>query len=242
MRVYRDNFSQQSTGARGHTSDEQWTGTSRGVYAFELCTLDPSRLRAATNGRDAFICFINSGGHYNSRYPPWRNNKRDRGLSLSPREGPMGPAQWAQWLAIIASSRRRHGLLPTSCQFECPIGFTLEAPAGVYEGPRDVSNARSFSYRRSLSWGDSLSLFLSRSLSRESRWTGDARFRCEPIALLRTELTVTDSARPARYGSWAYATFNVRLWQVLSATRDTYTKYRVLPTALGSVARDSRSE
>lgn len=147
----------------------------------------------------AFICFINTvGQRYNSRYPLERNNKKDRdlplylslSLSFFPWEGPAEPAQWTQWLAIIACSR--HSLLPASCQFECPIAFTLEALAGVYKGPRYVSYARSFSYRRSLFSRN----FSALSLSRARRESVTRDYFDASRSLLRSAFTVTDSVVP----------------------------------------------
>lgn len=152
------------------------------VYLESLCT--------------AFICFINTvGQRYNSRYPLERNNKKDRDLSLSlslrrsSGAGTMDPMTC--YNCVLAA---RHSLLPASCQFECPIALTLEALAGVYKGPRYVSYARSFSYRRSL-FSRSFTA-LSFSLFRARRESVTRDYFDASRSLLRSAFTVTDSVVP----------------------------------------------
>jgi len=184
LRIYYDNFIRQSTSPEARR--RQRIGSSRDVCVFELCTLDPSRLRSAVNRRDTFICFINTGATTTAairregtiRETEGRSLSLSLSLFLSPR-GSGGTGTMGPMTCYNCALAAQHGLLPASCQFECPIAFTLEALAGVYEGPTLCLECTLFLVS-AISLPRRLSVPLSCARARARR-TGDARlFRCEP--------------------------------------------------------------
>lgn len=104
---------------------------ARTVYVVGISFILSSQVDLNASRRDAFICFINSEATTQSLAIQRRNNEKDRGFSLSPRRSggtdTMGPMTCYN-CALAA----QHGLLPATCQFECPIAFTLEARDGLY--------------------------------------------------------------------------------------------------------------
>lgn len=141
-----------------------------------------------------------------SRYPSRRNNEKDRGFSLSPR-GSGGTDTMGPMTCYNCALAAQRGLLPASCQFECPIAFTLEARDGAYA--LHLECARSFSYRRSLSRREDISLGPARS-----RRTGDTRlFRCESIKReLRSYVRLLSAGREIKIAGMSVRdTFNIHL-------------------------------